>query len=112
MHDDADDGLFADPRPAPPQVAVPDPDEVPDWLVANLRRALDDVGLESMAERQALIVELAGRPVASLRELTFVEARQVAEKLTARRKAQPGAAGSSARSSWDDREGDTWIDRM
>jgi hypothetical protein len=107
VHDD--DGLFADPRPAPPRVAVPDPDEVPDWLVANLRKALDDLGSDSMAERQALVVELAGRQVGSLRDLTYVEARQVSERLTARRQRR---SISSTRSSWDDREDDTWIDRL
>lgn len=109
MHDDDNDGLFADPRPAPPQVAVPDPDEVPDWLVANLRKALDELGADSMADRQALVVELAGRQVGSLRELTYVEARQVSERLTARKQQ---SSVSSTRSSWDDREGDTWIDRL
>lgn len=103
------EGLFADPRPAPPPAAAPDPGGVPDWLVANLRKTLDTLGLESMADRQALVVELAGRQVGSLRELTFVEASQVSEKLSARKQQN---SAPSTRTSWDDREGDTWIDRL
>jgi hypothetical protein len=80
---------------------------IPDWLVANLRSALNALGLASMDDRQVLIVELAGRPVASLRDLTVAEARQISEQLAARKK-----EGTDTRSSWDDRESDTWIDRM
>lgn len=42
---------------------------VPDWQVKQLRRALDDQGLVEMSARQALVVQLVGRPVDSLRDL-------------------------------------------
>lgn len=102
-----DDGLFADPRPAQPQASAIDLGALPDWQVAALRKGLDDLGLSSMQERQALIEELAGRPVASLRELTFSEARAISEELTAR-KGQPESSGSA----WDNRDEDTWIDQL
>lgn len=78
-------------------------------MLANLRKALDDLGVTDMADRQSRVVEAAGRPVASLRDLTFTEARQVSEKLAAQKRE---SSDSRPRSSWDDREGDTWIDRM
>lgn len=63
-----------------------------------------------MADRQVLVVELAGRQVGSLRELSCFEARQVSEKLSARKqqnslpsirtsgtteRVTPGSTGSS-----------------
>lgn len=109
MLNDDDGGLFADPRQVRAETIADDPHTVPDWQITNLRKALDDLGLESMAERRALVVELAGRPLASLRELTLPEARQVAEQLAARRQQNTPV---QSRSAWDDRDGDTWIDRL
>lgn len=107
MLGDEPDGLFGDPRPAtPPQ---PAPDATPDWLVAKLRSALDALNLQSMDDRQAVIVELAGRPVASLRDLSSAEARRILEGLHERATSNRDRA---RRDSWDDREGDTWIDRL
>ncbi len=60
-----------------------------------------------MEDRQRLVAELVGRPVASLRELTGPEARALLEKLAARR-----AAPTSQGSSWDERDEETWIDRI
>jgi DNA polymerase-3 subunit epsilon len=105
MHDE--EALFADPRPAATPRPAPAAETLPDWQVDNLRKSLDALGLDTMAQRQALIEELAGRPVASLRDLNFTEARTVAEALAARRtdSAETGSA-------WDNRDGDTWIDRL
>ncbi|TIC84448.1 hypothetical protein [Nocardioides sp. GY 10127] len=59
-----------------------------------------------MAERQALVEEVVGRPVTSLRDLTSREATGALERLGEdRRRADTG-------SSWDDRVEDTWIDRL
>ena len=104
MHDD---GLFADlrqPQPAPPAVS---PDRLADWQVAALRRALDDAGATAMVERQLLIERHAGRPVAALHDLSAVEARTVLEALISQK--QSAVDGPS---NWDDRDGDTWIDRL
>jgi hypothetical protein len=51
---------------------------------------------------------IMGRRVSSLRALKVVEARRLAEGLAARRNA--GALGSGT--SWDQREEETWIDRL
>lgn len=92
-------GAAADPSPT----AAPS-NRVADWQVAQLRRALDVAGHVDIADRQRVVVELVGRPVSSLRELKSSEALAVVQELATHRPA--------ARSSWDDRESDTWIDKL
>jgi len=102
--------LFGDdtgPEPARPASQPASADTVADWQVSQLRSALDATGLTAMEDRQALVVELLGRSVSSLRDLTSAEARQLAEGFAARKN-----AGTQRGSSWDDREEDTWIDRL
>lgn len=102
-----DDGLFADLRPPQPDPPAASPDRLADWQVVAMRKALDDAGVSSMAERQQLIEGYVGRPVAALHDLSVVEARTVLEALTSRNRSQP-----NAQSGWDERDGDTWIDRL
>ncbi|MDT9591598.1 hypothetical protein RDV89_00870 [Nocardioides zeae] len=105
MSDDL--SLFGDdPRPAPVD-APKTPTPIADWQVDLLRRALDARGLTSMADRQQAIESAAGRAVESLRALTLDEGLQVLSRL-----GQQPSAGRSATSQWDDREDDTWIDRL
>lgn len=104
-----EDALFGD--SAASQAAQPKPSAVPssgiaDWQVAQVRRALDARGVREMQDRQQLIVGLVGRPVESLRALTSSEALSLLQQLA---QAKP-ATGSG--SSWDDRDEDTWIDRL
>jgi len=100
-----DASLFGDDEPAPP-ANVPSPTPIAGWQVNLLRKALDARGLSAMADRQALIEELAERPVESLRGLTHEEGLRVLAKL--------GESGPSRSpgSAWDEREEDTWIDRL
>lgn len=72
-----------------------------------IRRALDAHGLVTMSDRQLLIERHVGRPVESLRALTETEALLVLSKLGRATGQAPSAA-----SSWDDRDDDTWIDRL
>ncbi|MDT0212484.1 hypothetical protein Q9R29_01175 [Rothia sp. ARF10] len=102
-----DDALFPNPEPAPVPTPTASPEGLPDWQMKSLRKLLDDLGLVTMSERQSVVEELAGRSVASLRELTFAEANQVLDALVAKKKSGEGTA-----SAWDSREGDTWIDRL
>lgn len=109
MRDMSNDSmLFGDPEPElvgeAGSVVLP----VTDGQVVQLRAKLDGSGLTSMAERQALIEKLAGRPVASLRDLTMAEARVLLFAIPT------ASTGHSRRqgSAWDQREGDTWIDRL
>ncbi|MFC6420993.1 hypothetical protein [Ornithinimicrobium tianjinense] len=61
-----------------------------------------------MSQRQEAIESAAGRPVESLRSLTHQEGLKVLSVLG------DGATvgGGAARSAWDDRDEDTWIDRL
>lgn len=102
-----DPSLFGDdPSPAPVE-ATKAPTPIADWQVDLLRRALDARGLTSMADRQQAIESAAGRAVESLRALSHDEGLQVLSRL-----GQQPSAGRSASSHWDDREEDTWIDRL
>ncbi|MEI2713919.1 MAG: hypothetical protein V9G04_11695 [Nocardioides sp.] len=104
MSDDL--SLFGDDeRPEPPaQASAPAP--AADWQVDLLRKALNARGLTSMAERQQAIETAAGRAVESLRALTHDEALSVLNRLG------PAPTKPTASSSWDDRDEDTWLDRL
>ena len=105
MSDDL--SLFGDDQPALPQTQVSAPPPIADWQVELLRKALESRGLTSMSERQHVIEVAAGRPVESLRALTSEEAMAVLTRLGG-----VPAPEQRTTSSWDDREGDTWIDRL
>lgn len=60
-----------------------------------------------MEHRKAAIQLAAGRAVESLRALTHDEALRVLSKL-----GQTPAKTDTSRSAWDEREEDTWIDRL
>lgn len=81
-----------------------------DEQVVQIREQFNRLGIDNQNERQEVIESAAFRPVASLRELTAVEARRIITRLRERTpKASPvGPAGSS----WDNREEDTWIDKL
>lgn len=103
---DGDLSLFGDDEPAKPRPAAPAPSPIADWQGDLLRKALDGRGLHGMEERQRLVEEYAGRPVASLRVLTHEEAIKVLSQLG--RSAPPRTSGSA----WEERDEDTWIDRL
>lgn len=77
------------------------------WQVDLLRKALDERGLTSMSDRQAAIESAVGRPVGSLRDLTHREAMAVLAQLGEQRSGQTRQA-----TAWDERDEDTWIDRL
>lgn len=99
--------LFGDDESATPPVQDTGSTSIADWQVDLLRKALDARGLRSMAERRRAIEAAAGRPVDSLRALSHDEALRVLSQL-----GRQESAARSEKSSWDDREGDTWIDRL
>lgn len=96
-----------DPEPA---TARERRDPVVEWQLDHIRRGLDARGISDMGDRQAFVVKFAGRHVASLRELTYTEAQAVLDEL-----GPPPAITTESKpssSAWDDREEDTWIDRL
>lgn len=106
MSDDL--SLFGDDAPvAPASVAPPASAPISDWQIDLLRKALDARGLTSMSDRQAAIELAAGRTVESLRALTHEEGLRVLSRL-----GESPAIARSEKSAWDDRDEDTWIDRL
>ncbi|WP_432501809.1 hypothetical protein [Kineococcus arenarius] len=76
------------------------------WQVDLLRGLLDARGYSSMTDRQRAIEAVVGRPVESLRALTRGEALLAAEELGT------SAPPRRSTSTWDDRDENTWIDRL
>lgn len=76
--------------------------------VATIRRALDRAGIVDMTERQGVIQSCVIRPISNIRELYSREVRQV----LARIQGWGSKSESSAGSAWDNREEDTWIDKL
>ena len=87
--------------------ALPAQDSIADGLVDAIREAPTDRGLTTMPERQQAVEAVTGRPIESLRSLTRAEALRVVSDLSPTTAPKAGAT-----SAWDDREGDTWIDRL
>jgi len=100
-----DEDLFGNITPTPPSDEPLKEMHLPDRYVTLLRAALDRQGLATMADRQALIEKLTGRQVSTLRDLEPPEALAILESL-----AEPPVAPRG--SSWAERDGDTWIDRL
>lgn len=99
--------LFGD---DPREVAVSSPQQpspIADWQRDLIRKALDARGLTTMDERQQAVEVAAGRPLASLRDLTHDEAFKLLERL-----GPSTRASDRSESSWDSRDEDTWIDRL
>lgn len=102
-----DQSLFGDDEVVAPQ---PEPTValIRDWQIDLIRNALDASGLASMDARQALIEDVVGRPVDSLRAMTHEEAMVAISRLGASAPAAPARSTSL----WDSRDEDTWIDRL
>lgn len=100
-----DDPGLPEPTAAPSQRA---PAPVSDWQIDLIRKALDARGLAEMAARQERVEQVVGRALASLRDLSSEEALAVLSGLGA----EPARSPSGEGSAWDQREGDTWIDRL
>lgn len=90
------DGVAAAPS-APPDLSQ--------WRIDQLRAALDKRGLASVADRKSAVEAIVGRKLTNLRDLTAAESTTVLEALSLGR-------SERATSSWDDRDADTWIDKL
>lgn len=76
--------------------------------VQQIREAFDAAGITEQGERKTLINSVIIREVASLRELRAVEVRRVLTAIKQRSVVQPTSKGSA----WDNREEETWIDKL
>lgn len=76
--------------------------------VAAIRQAFEQAGINSMEERQEIIESCTARPVANIRELQARDVRRVLKRIADRQNYKKPISGSS----WDNREEDTWIDKL
>ena len=82
---------------------------ITDGQVAQIRAAFADAGINEQKERKAVIESCVVRPVNSLRDLHATDAHRVLSLIRQRKEARPKIVGGSA---WDNREEETWIDRL
>ena len=64
--------------------------------------------MSGQADRKALIESVVVREVSSLRELQAVDVRRILQRIHGLRGSKPTRTGSA----WDNREEDTWIDKL
>lgn len=103
-----DEALFSTPNSATERVESVSKVSVSDEHVHSIRAEFDRLGISSMEARKEAVEAAARRPVGTLRELTAIEGRRLIGQLR-ERKVTPKKVGGSA---WDDREEDTWIDKL
>lgn len=111
----ADDALFdlggPQSRPVEPLTAQPAP--IREDQIAQLREAFAGSGIDDMAARRELVENCVQRPTESLRDLRSTDVRFILERLKKLAAARSGDGSTVATgSSWDQRDGDTWIDRL
>lgn len=89
-----------------PNVLAPLP--IKPGQIQEIRDAFEKAGVASQDDRRALIESVVLREVASLRELKAVEARRILQRINGLCNSNPATTGSA----WDNREEDTWIDKL
>lgn len=89
-----------------PNVLAPLP--IKSEQIQQIRDAFEEAGVASQDDRRALIESVVVREVASLRELKAVETRRILQRINGLRSSSSATTGSA----WDNREADTWIDKL
>lgn len=100
-------GLFDLPEAAPTSAVIEDPLISPEQI-ASIRNAFESAGIADMAERQEVIQSCVIRRISNIRELYSREVRQVLARIERWGKKSEASSGSA----WDNREEDTWIDKL
>lgn len=101
------DGLFDIPA-AKPEAAARLDSPISPRQVQQLRSAFDGAEIMSMDERQKIIQQSTGRQVENIRLLFSREVMAILSHID-----RTGRRVETARNSaWDDREEDTWIDKL
>lgn len=101
------DGLFDLPA-ATPEAAASLDSPISPRQVEQLRAAFEGAAITSMDERQRIIADGTGRQVENIRQLFSREVMAILSHIdrTGRR------VENTQSSAWDDREEDTWIDKL
>lgn len=76
--------------------------------IAMLRRAFDEAKISDMSKRQELIQSCMIRPIATIRQLYAREFNVVMRRIASAGHSDAPVTGSA----WDNREEDTWIDKL
>ena len=99
-------GLFdLEDEAAPPAFEEP---SITEQQIASIRQAFEEAGITSMEERQELIESCVVRPVAGIRELQARDVRRILKRISDQQQQKGPQAGSA----WDNRDEDTWIDKL
>jgi hypothetical protein len=97
--------IFGQPDQAP---EAPTDPPIRDAQVQQLREAFAAAGIDSMDDRRAIIESCTIRQVASIRELLAKDVRPILRRIEERSVAPRQTSGSV----WDNRDEDTWIDKL
>ena len=76
--------------------------------VAEIRNSFERAGITSQDQRKEIVESVTFRSVAGLRDLQAVEAHRLLKVLKGMQTPKPTRQGSA----WDNREEDTWIDKL
>jgi DNA polymerase-3 subunit epsilon len=106
MYDEASSLFDIDGPAQPPNILAPLP--IKPEQIQLIREAFEKAGVVTQDERKALIESVLVREVASLRELKAVDARRILQRIAGLRSRKPESSGSA----WDNREEETWIDKL
>lgn len=101
------DGLFDLPGAKPEDAASPDSPISP-RQVEQLRGAFEGAAIMSMDERQQIIQDSTGRMVENIRHLFSREVMTILSHIDRTGRRVETTQGLA----WDDREEDTWIDKL
>lgn len=102
-----DDALFSwEPTGVKPELI--ERMKIRDYQVVEIRQALNDVGVVTQDERKDLIQACASRPLDGLRDLYADEVQGVLVRIRASGSVPEQRTGSA----WDNRDEDTWIDKL
>lgn len=94
-----------------------EPDHAPDILadipirdvqVQQIRDAFAAAGIDSMDDRRAIIESCTVRSVTSIRALLAKDVRPILLRIEEQSRPQKASTGSA----WDNRDEDTWIDKL
>jgi hypothetical protein len=97
--------IFARPAKGPDVLAdLP----IRDVQVQQIREAFAAAGIDSMADRRAIIESCTVRKVTSIRELLAKDVPAILRRIEERSLPAKPNSGSA----WDNRDQDTWIDKL
>lgn len=105
MNDDIP-SLFDVEAPGTSTVQAPVP--VRSEQVVQIREEFERAGITGQDQRKEIVESVTFRSVESLRDLQAVEAHRILKVIKGMQASKPDRKGSA----WDNREEDTWIDKL